>query len=109
MADILSQFIRRNVHPASDVLVAQRGSAAVGNCRHCRVLHAVRRGTGQRGLSDLGTLQAGGLIVARLYGHLLQKRLGAAGVKTYLANPLWRTVGIVLTFELQALAVAAVV
>ena len=55
------------------------------------------------------TVQATGLIVARVYGHVLQSRLGKAGFKTYLANPWLHAAAVLVTFEVQAIALAAVV
>jgi D-alanyl-lipoteichoic acid acyltransferase DltB (MBOAT superfamily) len=49
-----------------------------------------------------GVAQASGLIVARVYGHVLQKRLGTKGLRTYLANPWIRAAAVVVTFEFEA-------
>jgi D-alanyl-lipoteichoic acid acyltransferase DltB (MBOAT superfamily) len=108
----LSLFIRRNVFIPIQMFLMRRGGAplisavvAIGvSFFLCGLWH---------GLSVpymiWGGLQAGGLIVTRLYAFVLQKRLGTIGVKQYLQNPVFHAVGVFLTFELQALAVAAVV
>ncbi len=49
-----------------------------------------------------GLLQGAGVIVTRLYSQILQKRLGAKGVRAYLANPWIQAAAIVITFEYQA-------
>jgi alginate O-acetyltransferase complex protein AlgI len=49
-----------------------------------------------------GAAQALGLVMVRVYGQFLQKRLGKPGVKRYLASPWIRAAASVLTFEFQA-------
>jgi D-alanyl-lipoteichoic acid acyltransferase DltB (MBOAT superfamily) len=49
-----------------------------------------------------GVAQGFGVIATRLYSYILQKRLGAKGVRAYLANPWIRVAAIVLTFEFEA-------
>lgn len=49
-----------------------------------------------------GVAQAGGLVIARVYGHLLRQRLGAKGLKVYMANPWIRVAAVVVTFEFEA-------
>jgi D-alanyl-lipoteichoic acid acyltransferase DltB (MBOAT superfamily) len=56
-----------------------------------------------------GVIQGGGLIVARVYGSALQKRLGRTGFQNYLANRWFRTAAILMTFEVQAIALLALI
>lgn len=110
----LSLFIRTNIFiPLQMFLMRQNdartplGSAmiAIGiSFILCGLWHGI-------GLGFLiwGTAQAVGLIVARAYGHFLQMKLGRAGVQRYLANPWFRVAAIVLTFELQASALVALI
>ena len=110
----LSLFIRRNVFiPLQMFLMRQNDAStpllsaiiAIGiSFLLCGLWHGL-------GVGYLiwGALQAGGLIVARVYGHVLQKRLGKRGVQRYLENPWFRVAGIFLTFQLQALALVALI
>jgi hypothetical protein len=43
-----------------------------------------------------------GVIATRVYSQILQKRLGAKGVRAYLANPWIRAAAVAVTFEFQA-------
>jgi len=49
-----------------------------------------------------GIAQASGLVIARVYGHLLRQRLGPKRLKTYMANPWIRVAAVVVTFEFEA-------
>jgi D-alanyl-lipoteichoic acid acyltransferase DltB (MBOAT superfamily) len=49
-----------------------------------------------------GLLQGAGVIATRLYSQMLQKRLGAKGVRAYLANPWIQAAAVAVTFEYQA-------
>jgi D-alanyl-lipoteichoic acid acyltransferase DltB (MBOAT superfamily) len=49
-----------------------------------------------------GFAQALGIVVVRVYGQFLQRRLGTKGVKRYLANPWIRMAAVFVTFEFEA-------
>jgi D-alanyl-lipoteichoic acid acyltransferase DltB (MBOAT superfamily) len=108
----LSQFIRRNVFIPIQMFLMRRGGAPLTSAVAAIGISFLLCGM-WHGLTMpyfiWGTLQAGGLMAARLYAFALQKRLGTSGVRQYLQNPVFHVIGIFLTFELQALAVAAVV
>lgn len=110
----LSLFIRRNVFIPIQMFLMRRNEgrapllSAVTAIGISFVLCGVWHGIGY-GFLIWGAVQAGGLIVARVYGHVLQRRLGRAGLKRYLENPWLHAAGVFLTFELQAVAVAAVI
>jgi len=54
-----------------------------------------------------GCIHAVGLCTVTLYSHFLTRTLGSSGVKAYLANPLVRIVGIIVTYEFVALSMLA--
>ena len=49
-----------------------------------------------------GLLHAAGLVVNNWYRNALTRRLGAKGVRTYLANPAIRFAAVAVTFEFVA-------
>jgi D-alanyl-lipoteichoic acid acyltransferase DltB (MBOAT superfamily) len=110
----LSLFIRRNIFiPLQMFLMRQNDgrtpllSAAVAiaiSFLLCGLWHGL-------GIGFLiwGALQAFGLIIARVHGHVLQTRLGKPRFEQYLANPWFRMAGIFLTFQLQAVALVALI
>ena len=49
-------------------------------------------------------MHASGLVIVNLYRVTLTKRLGKAGVKTYLANPYIKVVAMAITFEWVAIS-----
>jgi D-alanyl-lipoteichoic acid acyltransferase DltB (MBOAT superfamily) len=108
----LSQFIRRNIFiPLQMFLMRQNDGrtpllSALVAVAVSFLLCGLWHGLGI-GFLVWGALQAGGLVIARVYGHVLHARLGRAGVQRYAANPWFRTAGILLTFELQAAALVA--
>jgi D-alanyl-lipoteichoic acid acyltransferase DltB (MBOAT superfamily) len=110
----LSLFIRRNVFIPIQMFLMRRNGAstpllsAIIAVAISFLLCGLWHGLGV-GYLIWGALQAGGLIVARVYAHVLQKRLGKRGVQQYLANPWFRVAGIFLTFQLQALALVALI
>ena len=108
----LSLFIRRNIFiPIQISLVRRNGSPLLSASVAIAVsfvLCGIWHGLGI-GFLVWGAVQSVGLIVTRVYAQTLQRRLGTVGVRGYLANPWLHAVGVVLTFELQAIAVAAVI
>jgi D-alanyl-lipoteichoic acid acyltransferase DltB (MBOAT superfamily) len=110
----LSLFIRRNVFIPLQMFLMRRNDgrspllSAVIAVGISFVLCGLWHGLGV-GFLIWGAIQAGGLIAARVYGYVLQQRLGKAGVKHYLANPWFHAAGIFLTFELQATALIALI
>ena len=110
----LSLFIRRNIYIPLQVFLMRRDegrspllSAAVA-ITIAFVLCGLWHGIGI-GFLIWGLIQAGGLIVTRVYGQALQTRLGRDGVRSYLANQWFRTAAILLTFETQAIALLALI
>jgi D-alanyl-lipoteichoic acid acyltransferase DltB (MBOAT superfamily) len=108
----LSQFIRRNVFIPVQLFLMRRDdgrspllSFAVA-IAIAFVLCGLWHGLGI-GFLIWGAVQAFGLVVARVYGDVLRARLGKSGVQNYLMNPWFKAAGIVLTFELQATALLA--
>lgn len=110
----LSLFIRRNVFIPLQLFMMRRNDgrspllSALAATAIAFVLCGLWHGLGL-GFLIWGAVQAAGLVVARLYGHALQARLGRAGVQRYLMNPWFRAAGIVMTFEVQAIALIALV
>jgi D-alanyl-lipoteichoic acid acyltransferase DltB (MBOAT superfamily) len=110
----LSMFIRRNIFIPVQLWLMRRNDArtpllsAIVAIAISFVLCGVWHGIGL-GYLIWGTVQATGLIVARVYGHVLQSRLGKAGLKNYLDNPWLHAAAVLVTFEVQAIALAAVV
>lgn len=110
----LSLFIRRNIFIPLQMFLMRRNDgrspllSAVIAVAISFVLCGLWHGLGV-GFVIWGAVQAGGLIAARVYGHVLQQRLGRAGVKRYLLNPWFRAAGVFLTFELQATALIALI
>jgi D-alanyl-lipoteichoic acid acyltransferase DltB (MBOAT superfamily) len=110
----LSQFIRRNIFIPLQTFLMRRNDARTPLLSACLaigvsfVLCGLWHGLGV-GFLVWGGIQAGGLIAARVYGHVLEKRLGRAGVKTYLRSPWAHAVGVLMTFELQAAALVALI
>jgi D-alanyl-lipoteichoic acid acyltransferase DltB (MBOAT superfamily) len=108
----LSLFIRRNVFIPLQLFLMRRNdgrsplASALAAIAISFVLCGLWHGLGL-GFLIWGAVQAAGLVVARVYGHLLQARLGRAGVQRYLTNPWFRAAGIVMTFEVQAIALLA--
>ena len=108
----LSLFIRRNLFIPLQVFLMRQDdtrspllSAAVA-ISISFVLCGLWHGFGV-GFLIWGVIQAGGLIAARVYGHALQTRLGRDGFQNYLANQWFRTAAILVTFEVQAIALVA--
>ena len=108
----LSLFIRRNVFIPVQLFLMRRSE---GRSRIVSftipivisfVLCGLWHGLGT-GFLIWGAVQAFGLVVARTYADALHARLGRAGVQRYLMNPWFKAAGIVLTFELQAIALLA--
>lgn len=110
----LSLFIRRNIFiPLQMFLMRRDGGqsplrAALVAVAVSFLLCGLWHGIGL-GFLIWGAVQAGGLIVARVYGDVLRRRLGKAGVASYLANPWIRVAAIAITFEVQAVALMALV
>jgi len=108
----LSLFIRRNLFNPLQLLLMRRDGgrrpllcAAVALAISfvlCGLWHGLTLG-----FLIWGVAQATGLITVRIYGQFLQKRLGKAGLKTYLANPSIRLAACLLTFEFQAVTLLA--
>jgi D-alanyl-lipoteichoic acid acyltransferase DltB (MBOAT superfamily) len=103
----LSQFIRRNLYLPMQIWLARRTDnsyplacsslAVLVSFGLCGLWHAI----------DLrflawGVFHAAGLIVNNLYRDFLVRRLGAKGVRAYLANPAIRIAAIAVTFEFVA-------
>jgi D-alanyl-lipoteichoic acid acyltransferase DltB (MBOAT superfamily) len=110
----LSQFIRRNVFIPIQLFLMRRNegrspllSFAVAIAISF-VLCGLWHGLGT-GFLIWGVVQALGLVVARIYADILKARLGRAGVQKYLMNPWFKAAGIVLTFEVQATALLALI
>lgn len=103
----LSQFIRRNIFMPLQIFLmrktdAQRPllcatTAIMVTFLLCGLWHGLN-------LQFLiyGAVQGFGLVIAHVYGYVLQKRLGSKGMKTYRANPWIRAAATFLTFEYQA-------
>lgn len=51
-----------------------------------------------------GVMHASGLIAVNVYRKMLTKRLGAAGVKAYMANPMIKALAVAVTFEWVAIS-----
>ena len=51
-----------------------------------------------------GVMHASGLIAVNIYRKTLTKRLGAAGVKAYMANPMIKALAVAVTFEWVAIS-----
>jgi D-alanyl-lipoteichoic acid acyltransferase DltB (MBOAT superfamily) len=103
----LSQFIRRNLFIPLQMFLMRRNGAstpllsAVIAVAISFVLCGLWHGLGI-GFLIWGAVQSAGLITARVYGEVLQARLGKAGFQRYLANPGFRAAAVLMTFELQA-------
>lgn len=103
----LSMFIRRNIFIPIQLALARRNdgrrpllSASIAFTIAfvlCGLWHGLT-------LNFLlwGAFHAFGLVVANLYRHFLRKRLGARGVKEYLADPRMRWVARAVTYEFVA-------
>jgi D-alanyl-lipoteichoic acid acyltransferase DltB (MBOAT superfamily) len=110
----LSEFIRRNIFiPLQVALMRQNGGAtplmsALVSVGVSFVLCGLWHGLGL-GFLLWGAIQAGGLATTRIYGHALTARLGRKGMPRYLANPWFKAAGVFLTFEVQAVALVALV
>jgi D-alanyl-lipoteichoic acid acyltransferase DltB (MBOAT superfamily) len=108
----LSKFIQRNLFIPIQVSLMRKTdgkmpllltSVAVGiSFVLCGLWHGLTAG-----FLIWGVGQAAGLIVVRLYGHVLQQRLGKKGLKTYLANPVFRFLAVVVSFEFEAATLIA--
>jgi len=110
----LSLFIRRNIFIPLQVFLMRQDdtrspllSAAVAIAISF-ILAGLWHGFGV-GFLIWGAIQAGGLIAARVYGRALQMRLGRNGFQNYLANQWFRSAAILVTFEVQAIALAALI
>jgi len=110
----LSLFIRRNIFIPLQVFLMRQNeartpllSAAVAIAISF-VLCGLWHGFGF-GFLIWGVIQGGGLIAARVYGRALQMRLGRTGFQNYLANQWFRSAAILVTFEVQAIALAALI
>ena len=110
----LSLFIRRNLFIPLQVYLMRQNegrtpllSAAIA-ISVSFVLCGLWHGLGA-GFLIWGVIQAGGLIATRVYGHALQSRLGKDGLRSYLANPWYRTLAIFATFQVQAVALLALI
>ena len=108
----LSLFIRRNLFIPLQVYLMRQNegrtpllSAAIA-ISVSFVLCGLWHGLGA-GFLIWGMIQAGGSIATRVYGHALQSRLGKDGLRSYLANPWYRTLAIFATFQVQAVALLA--
>jgi len=107
----LSQFIRRNLYMPIQLWLVRRTSAQ--RPLLCATV-AFTVAFGLCGLWHAGTLRfllwgllnALGLIVTNLYRYYLAKRLGAKGVKRYLANRPIRALATFVTFEFVAFSLA---
>lgn len=110
----LSLFIRRNIFIPLQMYLMRRNEArtpllsAVLAITISFLLCGLWHGLGT-GFLLWGAIQAAGLVAVRIYAHVLQRRLGKAGMKAYLANPVFRAAGVIMTFELQALALVALI
>jgi D-alanyl-lipoteichoic acid acyltransferase DltB (MBOAT superfamily) len=107
-------FIRRNIFIPLQVFLMRRNdgrtpllSAAIA-IGVSFILCGLWHGLGA-GFVVWGAIQAGGLIATRVYGHALQSSLGRDGLRSYLANPWFRAVAIFMTFQVQAVALLALI
>jgi D-alanyl-lipoteichoic acid acyltransferase DltB (MBOAT superfamily) len=101
------QFIRRNLFiPIQMVLMRRTDASRPLLCAvaavsvsfvFCGLWHGLS-------LSFLawGAAHGAGVVVALLYGHLLQRMIGTKGLKAYRANPWMRGLATVVTFEFVA-------
>jgi D-alanyl-lipoteichoic acid acyltransferase DltB (MBOAT superfamily) len=110
----LSLFIRRNIFIPLQVFLMRLNdgrtpllTAAIAIAVSF-ILCGLWHGLGV-GFLTWGAIQAGGLIATRVYGHALQTTLGRDGLRNYLANPWFRAMAIFLTFQVQAVALLALI
>jgi D-alanyl-lipoteichoic acid acyltransferase DltB (MBOAT superfamily) len=106
----LSQAIRRNLYIPSQVYLTRKtGARRPLLCAIGAVTVAFVFSGAWHGLTipfvRYGALHGFGVIVVLVYGHFLQKKLGAKKLKVYKANPWIRGLAIVLTFEFVAWSV----
>jgi D-alanyl-lipoteichoic acid acyltransferase DltB (MBOAT superfamily) len=110
----LSQFIRRNLYIPIQMALMRRTDArwpllcAVAATAVSFVLAGLWHGLSLPFLA-WGASHAAGLVVAHVYGHVLQKTLGTKRLKLYRANPWIRGLATVVTFEFVACSLLALV
>ncbi len=107
----LSQFIRRNLYIPLQLALVRRTSgkfplwcasfAFLVSFALCGIWHG-----GTLRFLLWGVLNAVGLIITNLYRYYLTRRLGAKGMKRYMANKPIRVLATVVTFEFVAFSLA---
>lgn len=106
----LSLFIRRNIFIPVQMFLMRRNGAPLMSAAVAIAISFVLCGLWHGltvGFLIWGAAQAVGLIVTRLYGQVLQARLGKVRFKSYVANPWIRVAAVLVTFEFEACVLVA--
>ena len=106
----LSLFIRRNIFIPIQMFLMRRNGAPLISAAVAIAISFVLCGLWHGltvGFLIWGAAQALGLIVTRIYGQVLQARLGKVAFKNYIANPWIRVAAVLVTFEFEACVLVA--